>query len=117
MNTISPNLEQVLSALRKLLAAGGPLSAVLIMQGIPPEKVNAWMEIAMLLLGIVPLLVSIVWGMFTHTDRATIAAVQKNPEVSRITVKDDATGAAANAVDNIAMTKVISESDAQTKGS
>jgi len=90
------NLDQVLSLIRTLLAAGGPIAALAVMYGMPGDKVAAWTSLA---LAILPPVASGVWGIMARTDAAKVASAGAMPGVN-VTVSPAASpGAQAAAAD------------------
>lgn len=66
------NLDQILSLVRTLLAAGGPISGLLVMYGMPGDKAALWLSVALI---VVPPLVSAVWGVLNKTAANKVATV------------------------------------------
>jgi hypothetical protein len=90
------NLDQIQSLIRTLLAAGGPIAALLVQYGMPQDKVSIWISIALVVL---PPVVAAVWGIITKTDAAKVAAVGAMPGVSVIVAPSASAGAQAAAAD------------------
>jgi len=72
------NQTQVTDLLLKLLAAGGPIGALLLQYGFPDAKVTAWLQIAGIL---IPLGVSIYFGNRHTTDEAIATKASNIPGV------------------------------------
>lgn len=90
------NLDQVQSLIRTLLAAGGPIAALLVQYGMPSDKVSIWISLA---LAVVPPVVAAVWGVIAKTDAAKVAAVGAMPGVSVTVAPTASPGAQAAAAD------------------
>jgi len=90
------NLDQVQSLIRTLLAAGGPITALLVMYGAPGDKVAMWVSLA---LSILPPVVSGVWGILNKTDRAKVESAGAMPGVNVIVSPQASEGAKAAALD------------------
>jgi hypothetical protein len=73
-----PNQEQIKSAIRWLLTAGGPLASILVSKGASADTVNNILTIALI---VVPPAVSLIWSMIDHTDAAKVQAVNSVPGV------------------------------------
>ncbi len=90
------NLDQFLSLVRTLLAAGGPISGLLVLYGLPQDKTAMWLSIALI---VIPPLASGIWGIVTKTDRAKVAAVGAMAGVTVNVTQDASDGAQAAAQD------------------
>lgn len=75
------NREQVLSLLRQLLAAVGPLAALAIQLGMPEDAANVWVKAVQAILGVGTIIASMVWGNIAHTDEAKVDSVASVPGV------------------------------------
>jgi hypothetical protein len=91
------NQDQINSLLRVLLAAGGPVAGLLANAGMEAGTINDVLTTALIVL---PPLISLVWGLVTHTDHNTIAAAASVPGVDAIAISPNATGGAARAATN-----------------
>lgn len=87
------NNDQLMSILRQLLAAGGPVAALLVNWGVPAGQVNSYLTIA---LAVLPPLGAAIWGALKHTDHATVAAAGNMPGVT-VSVDPAKAGAGAQA--------------------
>ena len=92
----APNQQQIQSFIRLLLGAGGPLAALLVSRGTSADTVNLILTIA---LAVVPPLISLVWSMFSHSDKATVAAAGALPGVNVVVAPSAPVGARAAAAD------------------
>jgi hypothetical protein len=90
------NLDQVLSLIRTLLAAGGPIAALAVMYGMPGDKVAAWTSLA---LAILPPIASGVWGIMARTDAAKVASAGAMPGVNVTVAPTASPGAQSAAAD------------------
>ena len=81
-----PSSDQIQSLIRGLLAAGGPAGAWLLSRGVSQDALGAYTNLVVALLGAVPFITSIVWGLMRHTDSGNLAAVEAIPAVRQITV-------------------------------
>lgn len=86
-----PNLDQVLSAVRWIIATGGGYA---VGRGLVTTEQLTYIG------GAAAALVPLFWSMFVHTDSAKIASVTALPEVKQVVVTqaasaDSAAGAAA----------------------
>ena len=63
------NRDQIMSLIRTLLAAGGPVSGLLVQYGMPADRVNLWLSLALIIL---PPIAAGIWGILSKTDAATI---------------------------------------------
>ncbi len=88
------NLDQIQSLIRTLLAAGGPIAALLVQYGLPADKVTIWLSLA---LAILPPIAAGVWGIVVKTDKAKVAAAGAMPGVSVIVDTSVASPASAGA--------------------
>lgn len=73
------NLDQLLSLLRTLLAAGGPVAGLMTIYGFPQDKTALWLGLALL---IVPPIATAIWGVITKTDTAKLVSVGAMPGVT-----------------------------------
>lgn len=87
------NLEQALSLIRTLLAAGGPVAGLLTIYGYPADKTALWLGLA---LAILPPLATALWGIFSKTDRAMVLSATNVPGV---TVQVDKAKAGQSVID------------------
>jgi len=79
---MNPNIEQYLMIVRWLLSVGGPLGAYLVSRGIPADQVTVLQGSVIAILGAAPPLVTLVWGLFAHTEAKAVAvvdAIAKDP--------------------------------------
>lgn len=90
------NLDQLLSLVRTLLAAGGPVAGLLTMYGMQESKVGMWLSLALI---VVPPIISAVWGVLSKTDAAKVAAAGALPGVTVTVAPDAPLGARAAAAD------------------
>jgi len=90
------NLDQILSLVRTLLAAGGPISGLLVMYGVPNDKATMWLSLALI---IVPPVVSAIWGIASKTDKAKVAAAGAMEGVTVTVAPTASPGAQAAAQD------------------
>jgi hypothetical protein len=97
------NQQQIEAMLRLLVGAGGPLAALLLSYGIPPDKLNLWVNLA---IAIIPPIGAGVWGILANTQQRTIADASKVPGVVKIKVADNATGGAADAANDATLPNV-----------
>jgi hypothetical protein len=102
------NQQQIEAMLRLLLGAGGPLAALLLAYGVPSDKLNLWVNLA---IAIIPPIGAGVWGILANTQKRSIADAAAIPGVIKIKVSDNATGGAAQAANdaNIPNVKRASE--------
>lgn len=70
------NLDQIQSLIRTLLAAGGPIAALLVQYGMPGDKVTIWLSLA---LAILPPVAAGIWGVIVKTDAQKAASVAQTP--------------------------------------
>ena len=111
LDKLNPNLDQWLSLTRTLLAAGGPISGLLVLYGLPQDKATMWLSVALI---VVPPIVSAVWGLLNKTDRNKLATVNAMPGVD-VTVAPSASAGAKAAAQDPALTNVnptLKETDA-----
>lgn len=91
------NAEQIKAILQMLLGSGGPVAALLLSYGVPAEKLNLWVNLAV---AILPPLAAAIWAAIDNTHKKTIAAAAAVPGVSEVVIERTATdGAAAAAAD------------------
>lgn len=93
------NSEQFMGLLRALLAASGPLAALLVQIGLPQDKAKAWLDIASALATILTPALAAWWSSRAHSDAAKVAAVTAMPGVA-VTVNPTVAPAAAVAAAN-----------------
>ncbi len=106
---MNPNTEQLMSIVRWLLSVGGPVSSLLIARGMPADKVSGLTTALLTIIGALPPVVSFVWGMFAHTDKAKLQAVQAMPDVAKIVAVPGAGDGVAKALADPAMPKVVNQ--------
>ena len=82
--------DQIMPAVRKALAASGPVSVMLIHAGWPEANVSLWLDLA---IAVIPLIVSIVWGAPHHTVAGKVATAESLPEATRLIVASQVRGA------------------------
>lgn len=84
------NQDQILGIVRALLAAGGPVAALLVQAGYPTGAVSTWLTIALVL---IPPLISAVWSAASHTDASKALSASMLPgvkvEVSPLSASPD----------------------------
>jgi hypothetical protein len=90
------NLDQVQALIRTLLAAGGPIAALLIQYGMPADKVNTWISLG---LAILPPVAAGAWGILARTDAAKVASAGAMPGVNVTVAPTASAGAQAAAAD------------------
>ncbi len=105
------NWQQVLSALRNGLSAGGPISALLIAIGYThTEDLSKAVEALIVLLAAATPVISIVWGWFTHTKSNALATVAMMPgdekRIAFLGVPDSLKVEAAAAIPGVESIKV-----------
>lgn len=85
------NLDQVTHILRWLLNIGGPLGAWLVSHGMTPDQVTAFSTSLIAFLGAVLPLVSLIWGLFKHSDAGKLKTIAAMPDeaMSGVTVVVD----------------------------
>lgn len=88
------NTEQIKSIIQLLLGTGGPLAALLISYGVPADRLNLWVNVA---IAVVPPLVSGIWAIIDRTHKNTIAAAAAVPGVQSIKIEPYAADGAAKA--------------------
>ncbi len=96
LDKINPNLDQWLALVRTLLAAGGPVSGLLVMYGMPGDKAALWLSVALI---VVPPIISGVWGVISRTDKNKVAAAGAMPGVAVTVAANASDGAKAAAQD------------------
>lgn len=101
------NAEQIKSILQLLLAAGGPLSSLLLSYGVSADKMTLWVNLA---LAILPPLGAGIWALIERTHKNQIAAVAANPGVAQIVVKDGAGDGAKAAAEDPKLDNVVKAS-------
>ena len=106
---MTPNTAQIMSILRWALSAGGPLCALLLARGQTPEQVTIFSTSLLTLVGALPPIISFVWGMFAHTDKAAIQTVAAMPDVAKIVATPGASDGVAAALKDPTMTKVVTQ--------
>lgn len=104
---MNPNVEQVMSIVRWLLSVGGPVSSLLIARGMPADKVTGLTTAILTVVGGLPPIISFVWGLVAHTDKAKLQAVQAMPDVAKIVAIPNAGDGVAKALADPAMPKVV----------
>lgn len=97
------NQQQVESMLRLLLGAGGPLAALLLSYGVPPDKLNLWVNLA---IAVLPPLLAGAWGIAANTHKQTIADAAKVPGVVEVRTADNAKDGALAATEDPKLTNV-----------
>lgn len=107
MITLDEFESQILPGFRKIFAASGPGTIILIKWGIPEADIDIYVEFVIALM---PLIISIIWGMHTHTVDGKIAAVEKMSDVENIIIKDNASSKMESIVKDKNRDKVISVS-------
>lgn len=91
------NGEQIKSIIQLLLGSGGPLAALLLSYGVPADKLNLWVNLAV---AVLPPLAAGVWAIIERTHKNTIKAAAAIPGVSEVVIEPNAKdGAAAAAAD------------------
>lgn len=98
-----PNQEQIKSILQLLLGAGGPLAALIMSYGVPPDKMSLWTN---LIVAIAPPLIGGIWAILDRTHKATITAAAAIPGVEQVMISPSATDGAKAAADDKALTNV-----------
>lgn len=84
------NAQQIESALRVVLAAGGPIAALVIRYTeVSQDDFLLWVQVVLL---VVPPLGAWLWGYLAHTPAAQIQRTQSLSEVATVVVRDDARG-------------------------
>lgn len=91
------NPQQVTAFLQIILAAGGPVSALITSYGVSPDQLHLWEAAAQVVL---PPLIAGVWALWERTHRNQIIAVATNPEISRIEVAANASNGAKSVADD-----------------
>lgn len=76
-----------------LLAAGGPVAALLVQYGLPESRANAWAQVASALVAIVTPALSALWSARSHNPENTLRAAARNDPAISIVVPDSATSA------------------------
>ena len=104
---MNPNLDQLMSIFRWLLSVGGPVSSLLIARGIPPEQVTSVTTGLLTILGAAPPIISFIWGMFAHTDKAKLQAVEAMPDVKKIVAVPNAADGVGEALNDPSRSKVV----------
>lgn len=109
------NQQQVAGWLRALLAAGGPLAALVLSKtGMSQDDWMLYTEVALV---VIPPLVVAVWGWYSSRKATQIKAVEKMPEIATVVVKDEARGAvgklAASPNEHNIVTETQNEKDAK----
>ncbi len=104
---MNPNAEQLMSIVRWLLSVGGPVSSLLIARGMPADKVSAFTTAVLTVVGALPPIASFVWGMFAHTDKAKLQAVEAMPDVKKIVAVSNAGDGVGEALADPARPKVV----------
>jgi len=105
------NWQQVLSALRTGISAGGPLSGLLIALGYThTDELSKGVEALLVLVSVIPPVLGGVWGWFTHTKSNAVAVVASmdGPEKQEafLGVSDALKVVAANSVPGVASIKI-----------
>ncbi len=95
---MKPNLDQALSAIRTALSL---FCGFLVGKG----YIDA--DTATMIVGVTIALGPLVWGYFTHTDNAKLAAVEALSDVRSIIVKPTATNGVADAANDMNRPKVV----------
>ncbi len=90
------NLDQILSLVRTLLAAGGPISGLLVIYGLPQDKAALWLSVGLI---VIPPIISAIWGIVNKTDKAKVAAAGAMQGVTVTVAADAPEGAKAAAQD------------------
>ncbi len=99
------NKEQIKSIIQLLFGSGGPAASLILSYGVPADKLNLWVNLA---LAIIPPLAMGVWALIERTHKGTLAsagAILEKPTLNgdktgTIIVSQNAgNGAAAAAVD------------------
>lgn len=91
------NAEQIKAILQMLLGTGGPVAALILSYGVPPDKLNLWTNLAV---AILPGMISGAWALWDNTHKKTIAKAAAVPGVSEVVIESNAKdGAAAAAAD------------------
>ena len=113
---MTPNIDQVLMILRVLLSVGGPVGALLVARGMTADQVTALSTSVLAIVGALPPIISLVWGMFAHTEAAKVAAVNALPkdQVIGVVVAKTASDGVLAAAQNPAMTNVVMTTPAIT---
>lgn len=109
------NTEQFWSALRALVAAGGPVAVLLIALGFPAVQVGIWSGAALAAIGAAAVIWPLVSGFLSHTDAAKLAAVSAMPDVTTITVKPTATDGVGAALADPEQPKVVLDATSTAK--
>lgn len=104
---MNPNTDQIMSIVRWLLSVGGPVSSLLIARGMPAEKVSGLTTAILTVVGAMPPIISFFWGLFAHTDKAKLQAVQAMPDVAKIVAVPNAGDGVGKALADPAMPKVV----------
>ena len=91
------NQEQIKSLIQLLFGAGGPAAALILSYGVPSDKLNLWVNLAV---AIIPPLVVAVWKLVDKTDKNIIAQAAAGPGVHGSPIAPTARGGAAAAADD-----------------
>jgi hypothetical protein len=92
-----PSQDQIMGILRALLAAGGPVAALLMSYGVSEQRANLWLTLA---LAIIPPVVAAVWSAISNSQAKLAVAASTVPGVTVTANKDAApTSVVAAALD------------------
>jgi len=69
---------------RLLLAISGPIGAWLVAHGISAENLTTVVEAIIVIVGLIPTIGALVWGVHAHTDNSKLEAVEAMPDVKQI---------------------------------
>lgn len=130
---MNPDREQLLGVARSLLAASGPIAAILVRHGYSAEEVHAWFEIATILLAVLPPIIAASWSYSANSrenkianlkampasakaevlaaipQAAKILAVSEMSDVSAVVIKDAASAPAVAMAQQYDLPKVVTE--------
>lgn len=86
------NSEQFSGLIRTLLAAGGPLASLLAVYGLPPDKITAWLAVA---LAVLPPVAAGIWSWASKRDAAQVARIEAMPGLKLLVTNTETAPAAA----------------------
>lgn len=104
------NNEQLTGLIRTLLAAGGPIAGLLALYGLPPDKVTAWLSLALVVL---PPVVAGVWSLMSKRDASLAASASHVKGVEVVVDADHASTAVVLAAHDNALPDVKTKEDYQ----
>jgi hypothetical protein len=73
------NYDSWMSFIRTLLAAGGPVTTLLVALKMPQDQAVLWQQALLALFGAAGPVISLIWGLAAHSPKGTLEAAARVP--------------------------------------